>query len=41
VTDYVLFFIHLVSRKVDIAGTSVHPDERWMQQMARNMTMEG
>jgi hypothetical protein len=41
VTYYVLFFIHLESRKVDIAGITVHPDEQWMQQMARNMTMEG
>jgi hypothetical protein len=26
---------------VDIAGITVHPDERWMQQMARNVTMDG
>jgi uncharacterized protein YecA (UPF0149 family) len=38
VTYYVLFFIHLESRKVDIAGITVHPNERWMQQMARNVT---
>jgi putative transposase len=37
----VLFFIHLESRRVDIGGITVHPDERWMQQMARNVTMEG
>jgi putative transposase len=41
VTYYVLFFIHLESRRVDIAGITVHPDERWMQQIARNATMEG
>ena len=41
VTYYVLFFIHLGSRRVDIAGVTVHPDERWMRQIARNMTMEG
>jgi hypothetical protein len=41
VTYYVLFFIHLGSRRVDIAGITVHPDERWMQQIARNVTMEG
>jgi putative transposase len=40
-TYYVLFFIHLESHRVDIAGISVHPDERWMQQIARNVTMEG
>ena len=41
VTYYVLFFIHLESRRVDIAGITVHPDERWIQQIARNVTMEG
>ena len=41
VTYYVLFFIHLESRRVDIAGITVHPDEPWMKQIARNMTMEG
>ena len=41
VTYYVLFFIHLESRKVEIAGITVHPNEQWMQQMARNVTMEG
>ncbi len=40
VTYYVLFFIHLETRRVDIAGLTVHPDERWMQQTARNVTME-
>jgi hypothetical protein len=38
VTYYVLLFIHLESRRVDIAGIIVHPGERWMQQMARNVT---
>ena len=41
VTYYVLFFIHLESRRVDIAGITVHPDEPWMKQMARKLTMEG
>jgi hypothetical protein len=41
VTYYVLFFIHLESRRVDIAGITVHPDEPWMKQFARNVTMEG
>src|ERR1700738_4343321 len=40
VTYYVLFFIHLESRRVDIAGITIHPDERWMKQIARNATME-
>jgi putative transposase len=41
VTYYVLFFIHLESRRVDIAGITVHPDEPWMKQIGRNVTMEG
>ena len=40
VTYYVLFFIHLESRRVDIAGITVHPDEPWMTQIARNATMD-
>jgi putative transposase len=40
-TYYVLFFIHLESRKVDIAGITVHADEQWMEQIARNVTMDG
>jgi hypothetical protein len=38
---YVLFFIHVESRRVDIAGITVYPDEPWMRQIARNATMEG
>jgi putative transposase len=41
VTYYMLFFIHLESRKVEIAGITTHPTEQWMKQMARNVTMEG
>jgi putative transposase len=41
VTYYVLFIIHLESRKVEIAGITPHPTEQWMKQMARNVTMEG
>src|SRR5499433_139008 len=40
VTYYVLFFLHLGSRKVHVAGVTPHPNETWMVQMARNMTME-
>jgi putative transposase len=39
-TYYVLFFIHLESRRVDIAGITIHPNEP-LKQMARNVTMEG
>ena len=41
VTYYVLFFINLESRRVDIAEITIHPDEPWMKQIARNVTMEG
>jgi putative transposase len=40
VTYYILFFIHLGSRKVHIAGVTPHPHEAWMVQIARNLTME-
>src|SRR5256885_1865527 len=40
VTYYVLFFIHLGSRKVHIAAMTPHPNEAWMMQAARNVTME-
>jgi putative transposase len=40
VTYYVLFFIHLSSRQVHVAGVTPHPDTRWMVQIARNVTME-
>ena len=40
VTYYVLFFIHLESRRVAIAGITVQPNEAWMKQMARNATMD-
>jgi len=39
-TYYVLFFIHLGSPKVHVAGVTPHPNETWMVQMARHMTME-
>jgi putative transposase len=40
VTYYVIFFIHLGSRQVPIAGMTPHPNETWMMQVARNLTME-
>ena len=40
VTYYVLFFIHLETRHVHIAGVTAHPNEAWMMQMARNLTMD-
>jgi transposase InsO family protein len=40
VTYDVLFFIHFETRQVHIAGVTAHPHETWMQQMARNLTMD-
>jgi len=40
VTYDVLFFIHLGSRQVHIAGMTPHPNAAWMVQVARNVTME-
>src|SRR2546428_886233 len=40
VTYYILFFIHLGSRKVHVAGVTPHPNAAWMVQVARNVTME-
>src|SRR2546421_2873533 len=40
VTYYILFFIHLSSRQVHIAGVTPHPNETWMMQVARNAPME-
>jgi transposase InsO family protein len=39
ITYYVLFFIKIGSREVHIAGVTPHPDESWMRQVARNVTM--
>ena len=39
-TYYVLFFIHLETRRVSLAGFTPYPDQDWMEQQARNMTME-
>ena len=40
VTYYVLFFIHLDSRRVSIAGITDHPDACWMRPAACNATFE-
>ena len=37
-TYYVLFFIQLRSRKIVLGGISQNPNERWMSQIARNVT---
>jgi transposase InsO family protein len=39
VTYHVLFFIHLYTRRVHVAGMTPNPDGVWMAQIARNMSM--
>ncbi len=39
VTYYVLFFMHLATLRVHIAGITPCPDGHWMTQVARNVTM--
>ena len=38
ITYYVLFLIHLGTRRVHIAGITPNPDQRWMAQVVRNIT---
>ena len=38
-TYHVLFFIHLPTRRVQIAGMTPNSDDLWMAQAARNMSM--
>jgi len=40
VTYYVLFFLHLQSRRVTVAGITRHPTEAWITQIARNAVNE-
>jgi putative transposase len=40
VTYYILFFIRLGTREVQVAGVTPHPNQAWMMQIARNVTME-
>src|SRR4051812_43796113 len=35
-TYYVLFFLHLETRRVTLGGITRHPTEAWMEQVARN-----
>jgi putative transposase len=40
VTHNVLFFLHLETRRVNVAGITRHPDQAWMEQIARGATQE-
>ena len=39
VTYYVLFFIQLETRRVCLAGITPYPDQQWMEQQGRNVTI--
>ncbi len=39
VTYYVLFFMQVATRRVYVAGMTPYPNECWMTQIARNVTM--
>jgi transposase InsO family protein len=40
VTFYLLFAMELASRRVHFAGVTPAPDDHWMKQVARNLTVE-
>jgi hypothetical protein len=40
VTHYILFFIEIGTRRVCLGGITRHPDADWMEQVARNATMQ-
>jgi hypothetical protein len=41
VTHYVLFFIHVGTRRVFLGGITANPTDAWMRQAARNLTSGG
>ena len=38
VTFYLLFVMEVATRRVHFAGCTTGPDEKWMKQVARNLT---
>ena len=40
ITYYVLFFIHLETRRICVSGITRHLDQEWMEQQARAVTLE-
>jgi transposase InsO family protein len=38
-TLYVLFFVHIKTRRVIVAGVTDHPNDAWMRQQARNVAI--
>src|ERR1039457_7055359 len=39
-TFYVLFFLHLQTRRIVLAGITPFPGEAWLKQVARNLTVD-
>ncbi len=39
VTYYIFFFIRINTREVNVAGLTPHPNQLWMTQIARNVTI--
>ncbi len=35
---YVLFFLHLETRRGSVTGITRHPDQEWMEHIARSAT---